>query len=51
VSSIKSPAVSAELAAARAGRGPTVFDWLVKIVREHGPDGAEPEDGVQLVLD
>jgi RNAse (barnase) inhibitor barstar len=45
------PAVAAELAAARAGRGPTVFDWLVEIVREHGPDGAEPEDGLHLVLD
>jgi RNAse (barnase) inhibitor barstar len=44
-------AVAAELAAARAGRGPTVFDWLVEIVREHGPDGAESEDGVHLVLD
>ena len=44
-------AVAAELAAACAGRGPTVFDWLVEIVREHGPDGAEPEDGVHLVLD
>jgi RNAse (barnase) inhibitor barstar len=44
-------AVAAELAAARAGRGPTVFDWLVQIVREHGPEGPEPEDGVLLVLD
>lgn len=44
-------AVAAELAAARAGSGPTVFDWLVQIVREHGPGGGEPEDGVQLLLD
>ncbi|MFE5582856.1 barstar family protein [Kitasatospora sp. NPDC056531] len=31
--------VSAELAAARAGEGPTVFDWLVRIIEEEHPDG------------
>ncbi|WP_035796644.1 barstar family protein [Kitasatospora mediocidica] len=31
------PAVSAELAAARDGRGTTVFDWLVEIFEERAP--------------
>ena len=32
-------------------RGETVFDWLVEIIREHGPGGAEQEDRVELILD
>jgi RNAse (barnase) inhibitor barstar len=43
--------LSRELADARAGRGPTVFDWLVAIVRSHGTGGDEAEDGVELILD
>ncbi|MFD7449751.1 barstar family protein [Kitasatospora sp. NPDC059827] len=31
--------VAAELAAARAGKGPTVFDWLVDIIEERHPGG------------
>ncbi|MEV7602412.1 barstar family protein [Kitasatospora sp. NPDC089797] len=31
--------VTAELAAARAGRGPTVFDWLVDIIEQQHPGG------------
>ncbi|MFF2660214.1 barstar family protein [Kitasatospora sp. NPDC058032] len=31
------PGVAAELAEARAGRGPTVFDWLVTIFEERAP--------------
>ncbi|MGF1429200.1 barstar family protein [Kitasatospora sp. LaBMicrA B282] len=31
------PAVAAELAAARAGRGPTVFDWLLEIFEDRAP--------------
>ncbi|WP_049579131.1 barstar family protein [Streptomyces sp. SBT349] len=31
------PAVAAELAAAREGRGPTVFDWLLAIFEERAP--------------
>ena len=27
--------VERELAAARSARGPTVFDWLVEIIRSH----------------
>jgi RNAse (barnase) inhibitor barstar len=44
------PHVLAELEAARAGAGSTVFDWLVSIIREHGPGGTESEDNVYLVL-
>jgi RNAse (barnase) inhibitor barstar len=43
--------VRAELDAARSATGETVFDWLVEIIRAHGPVGAEAEDGVELVLD
>ncbi len=42
--------VSAELAAARRGEGQTVFDVLVEIIRDHGPGGAQEEDGVLLEL-
>lgn len=45
------PAVRQELAAARAGAGPTVFDWLIAILQVHGPGGAEAEDGVELILE
>ncbi|WP_097239016.1 MULTISPECIES: barstar family protein [unclassified Streptomyces] len=31
--------VAAELAAARAGKGATVFDWLVRIIEEEHPGG------------
>jgi hypothetical protein len=30
---------------ARRGEGPTVFDWLVEIVRDHGADGSQAVDG------
>ena len=36
---------------AERGRDPTVFDWLVDIIRKHGPGGKEQEDRVELVLD
>ena len=41
----------AELEDARAGRGPTVFEWLVEIIQIHGEGGGEAEDNVELVLD
>ena len=44
-------AVAVELEQAKMGRGPTVFDWLVAIVREHGEGGEEAESNVRLVLD
>jgi RNAse (barnase) inhibitor barstar len=43
-------AVAAKLQDARDGEGPTVFDWLVEIIRVHGPGGAESADGVVLEL-
>ena len=31
------PSIEHELKDAMAGKGPTVFDWLVEIIRDHGP--------------
>jgi RNAse (barnase) inhibitor barstar len=42
--------VSRDLAQARRGEGPTVFDMLVEIIREHGQGGSEAEDGIDLEL-
>jgi len=42
--------VSEDLARARNGIGPTVFDWLVEIIQRHGPGGSEETDGVTLEL-
>jgi RNAse (barnase) inhibitor barstar len=44
------PSVEGELAAAMSGEGSTVFDWLIEIIRDHGPGGSESEDGVILDL-
>jgi hypothetical protein len=44
------PDVAVDLANARAGIGPTVFDWLVEIVLRHGQEGEESSDRVELVL-
>jgi RNAse (barnase) inhibitor barstar len=41
---------AAELRSARAHSGPTVFDWLVEIIRVHGRGGAEAKNRVELVL-
>ena len=38
------------LEAAQRGDGPTLFDEIVEIIREHGPHGGEEEDGVLLDL-
>jgi RNAse (barnase) inhibitor barstar len=43
-------AVRYDLSEARAGRGATVFDWLVDIIRDHGPGGDEEDDNVHLLL-
>jgi RNAse (barnase) inhibitor barstar len=32
-------------------RDQTVFDWLVDIIRKHGPSGQEAQDRVELILD
>lgn len=42
--------VARDLAEAREGRGATVFDWLVEIIRVHCPGGEEQENGVELIL-
>jgi len=36
---------------ARNRQGGTIFDWLIEILREHGPGGSEQEDGVILKLE
>jgi len=38
------------LEAARRHEGSTVFDWIVEIIREHGPGGAEADDNIRLEL-
>lgn len=43
--------VRQRLAAARAGTGPTLFDWIVEIIQIHCPGGSEAHDNVQLILD
>ncbi|MGG6898927.1 MULTISPECIES: barstar family protein [Rhizobium] len=40
-----------ELADARAGTGPTAFDWLLWIIDIHCPGGEEEADNVRLVLE
>jgi barstar (barnase inhibitor) len=45
------PAVARQLEQAHAGAGPTVFDWLVQIVRAHGPGATHKAHAVELVLD
>lgn len=42
--------VKRDLARADANEGSTVFDWLIEIIKDHGPGGAEQEDCVELVL-
>lgn len=44
------PIVESQLLDARRGEGPTVFDWLIEIIREHGPGGSEGDDNVELLL-
>ncbi|WP_397568794.1 inositol monophosphatase family protein [Schlesneria sp. T3-172] len=43
--------VQQDLKLARSGHGATVFDWLVEAIRDHGADGKEPDDGVELILE
>jgi len=42
--------VESYLAEALRHEGPTVFDWLVEIIRRHCPGGDEAEDGIELTL-
>jgi RNAse (barnase) inhibitor barstar len=43
--------VSGDLANAKKGIGPTVYDWLVEIISVHCAGGEEQEDGIELVLE
>jgi len=40
-----------KLGEARQGKGATVFDWLVEIIRDHDAGGEQAEDNVRLVLE
>ena len=42
--------IEEELEAANRCEGTTVFDWLVEIIQDHGPEGSQSGDGVQLIL-
>ncbi|NGY62552.1 barnase inhibitor [Lentzea sp. NEAU-D13] len=42
--------IEARMSMARRGEGPTLFDEIVDIIRNHGPGGEEPEDNVFLEL-
>ncbi len=42
--------VAQELTAPRARQGPTVFDGLVEITRDHGARGTQADDRVELLL-
>jgi RNAse (barnase) inhibitor barstar len=44
-------AVAQQLKQAHAGTGPTVFDWLVQIVRAHASGATLNGHAVELVLD
>jgi hypothetical protein len=43
-------AIEARIGSARRGHGPTLFDEIVNIIRDHGPGGDESEDGILLEL-
>lgn len=42
--------IEARISSAQRGEGPTLFDEIVEVIRDHGPGGNEPEDGVFLEL-
>src|SRR3569833_308211 len=42
--------VTQDIEAARNKKGQTLFDILVEIIRDHGKDGDQQDDGVELVL-
>ncbi len=44
------PSIQEELAKARRGEEPSLFDTLVELIRDHGAGGTEEEDGVDLEL-
>jgi RNAse (barnase) inhibitor barstar len=42
--------IADQIAAAEAQTGPTVFDWVLEIIRDHGPGGSEADDNVVIEL-
>jgi hypothetical protein len=42
--------IEGKIRRARSGQGPTLFDEIVEIIREHGPGGRESEDSIVLEL-
>jgi len=42
--------VQADLDSARREMGPTAFDWPVEIIADHGAEGTQAEDAVELQL-
>ncbi len=42
--------IEAKIRSVQRGEGPTLFDQIVGIIRDHGPGGDESEDGVLLEL-
>lgn len=42
--------IEAQISRARQGAGPTLFDEIVEIIRDHGPGGEESENGIVLEL-
>ena len=45
------PGIQRRLSLAESGVGPTLFDEIVEIVRNHGPGGKGSRDAVDLVLE
>ena len=43
--------VSMKISDARKSIGPTVFDWLIEIIEDHGEGGTQACDKVRLLLD
>jgi hypothetical protein len=44
------PKIEGRIRRAQRGQGPTLFDEIVQIIREHGPGGRESEDSIVLEL-
>ena len=40
-----------DLKRAKSGHGTTVFDWLVKLIKDHGRSGETANDHVELILE
>jgi hypothetical protein len=43
-------AIEARISSSRRCEGPTLFDEIIEIIRDHGPGGSESEDGILLEL-